>query len=269
MKLKITTYIIAICFWIFWDKVVAKVMLGFLLNLKFIPPNISYAIVLLLPFVLLYELVGKLIMLQVIPDKLKFELIKVEEIKEVDHINLDAYTKTLESLGFVKLVDLQLSESSLVVGRLFSHSKYLCFAEVSQVIGRTPITCTIHSALEKNWTVSFTNRELNSLAAASYAFSRHPKRLLVYKPNAFSQDLVKAHLNFRQKMMTDLHLELLPDISLELYYSYSQKSRTEMKKAICCKSIIVGQIETWLFALKSEAEKSQWLGDYARIAARN
>jgi hypothetical protein len=92
MKLKITDYIVAICFWILWDKIVKKVILGFLVNLKFIPPNISYAIVFFLPFVLLYELVAKLLMLQTISDKPKFIPIQLEEIPELDRTNLDAYT---------------------------------------------------------------------------------------------------------------------------------------------------------------------------------
>ncbi len=269
MKLRITDYIVAICFWILWDKIVAKVILGFLLNLKFIPPNISYVIVFFLPFVLLYELVAKLLMLQTIPDKPKFVPIQLEEIPEVDRTNLDAYTISLESLGFVKLIDIKVSESSLLVIRVFSHPEYLCFAEVNQVVGRIPINCIIDSVLEKNWTVSFSNRELNLLAATNYAFSRCPKNLLIYKPNLYSKELVKAHLDFREKMMADLNLEVLPDVSLSAYYAYLQRVRRQQKKTLWYKSIIVAQIEKLLFSSKSEVQKLQWLGDYARIAARN
>ncbi|MEH2299304.1 MAG: hypothetical protein V7K88_09745 [Nostoc sp.] len=69
-------------------------------------------------------------------------------------------------------------------------------------------------------------------------------------------------------MMRDLNLQLLTDISIEAYFDKSQRIRTDHRKALWRKSLIIGLIEMWLFNFQSEAQKSQWLGDYAHLAAR-
>ncbi|MEH1829031.1 MAG: hypothetical protein V7L22_27485 [Nostoc sp.] len=60
----------------------------------------------------------------------------------------------------------------------------------------------------------------------------------------------------------------MPDISIEAYFDQSQRARTGQRKALWRKSVIMGLLEMNLFAFKSEVQKSEWLGDYARLAAK-
>ncbi|WP_041565415.1 hypothetical protein [Nostoc punctiforme] len=65
-----------------------------------------------------------------------------------------------------------------------------------------------------------------------------------------------------------MNLQLLTDISIEAYFEQSQISRTHQRKSLWRKSVIIGLVEMGLFSLKSDVQKSQWLGDYTRLAAR-
>ncbi|MEH2457780.1 MAG: hypothetical protein V7K34_10505 [Nostoc sp.] len=135
-----------------------------------------------------------------------------------------------------------------------------------QTPGRSLVFCAIGSALEQEWSVSFRDNSFSH--AIVYAFLRRPKGIIVIKQGVTPEELLRSHLKFRQKIMRDLNLQLLPDISIEAYFDKSQKIRTDQRKALWRKSLIIGLIETWLFNFKSEAQKSQWLGDYTRLAAR-
>ncbi|MEH2424246.1 MAG: hypothetical protein V7K48_26055, partial [Nostoc sp.] len=104
--------------------------------------------------------------------------------------------------------------------------------------------------------------------AIVYAFLRRPRGIIVVQQRVTPEELLRSHLKFRQKMMRDLNLQLLPDISIEAYFDQSQRVRTCQRKALWRKSVIIGLVEMWLFNFKSEAQKSQLLGDYARLAAR-
>ncbi|MEH2416038.1 hypothetical protein [Nostoc sp.] len=266
MKTKIITYIYAFSFIFIWNAFVAKVILQFLLNLKFIPADICYVITNIIPFIILFEVVAKILFLSTISSKLKFVPTQLEAISQIDTKAFNSYTNALESLGFTRISDLELSESSLTVARIFSHPKHFCFAEVMQAPGRSLVFCAIGSALEKEWSVSF--RDNSPTQAIVYAFLRRPRGIIVVQHGVTPEELLRSHLKFRQKIMRDLNLQLLPDISMEAYFDQSQRSRTRLRKALWRKSVIIGLVEMGLFSLKSEAQKSEWLGDYARLAVR-
>ncbi|MEH2296257.1 hypothetical protein [Nostoc sp.] len=135
-----------------------------------------------------------------------------------------------------------------------------------QTPGLSFVFCAISSALEQEWSVSFKDNSLNP--AIFYAFLRRPRGISVLEQGVTPEELLRSHLKFRQKIMRDLNLQLLPDISIEAYFDKSQRIRTDQRKALWRKSVIIGLIEMWLFPFKSEAKKSQWLGDYTRLAAR-
>ncbi|MBD2245013.1 hypothetical protein [Nostoc sp. FACHB-888] len=135
-----------------------------------------------------------------------------------------------------------------------------------QTPGRSIVFCAICSGLEQEWSVSFRDNSPN--LAIVYAFLRRPRGIVVVQQRVTPEELLRSHLKFRQKIMRDLNLQLLPDISMEAYFDKSQRIRTDQRKALWRKSVIIGLIEMWLFNFKSEAQKSQWLGGYAHLAAR-
>ncbi|QLE39159.1 hypothetical protein FD723_00635 [Nostoc sp. C052] len=263
---KTITQIFAFSFWFIYNAFVGKLILHYLLNLEFIPASICYIFIIVLPFVLFFEIFVKILLLSTISSKLKFLPAHLESLSQIDIKTFNYYTNALESLGFTRISDLELSESSLTVARIFSHPKHFCFAEVMQTPGRSSVFCAIGSALEKEWSVSF--RDNSFIHAIVYAFLRRPKGIIVVKQGVTPEELLRSHLKFRQKIMRDLNLQLLPDISIEAYFDQSQRSRIGQRKALWRKSVIIGLLEMGLFNFKSEVQKSEWLGDYARLAAK-
>ncbi|QHG18865.1 hypothetical protein [Nostoc sp. ATCC 53789] len=219
-----------------------------------------------IPFIILFEVVAKIAFLSTITSKLNFANTQLEALSQIDTKTFNYYTNALESLGFTRISDLELSESTLTVARVFCHPKHLCFAEVVQTPGRSSVFCDISSGLEQEWSVSFRDNCPN--LAIVYAFLRNQKGIIVVQPGVTLEELLRSHLKFRQKMISDLNLQLLSDISIEAYFNQAQRSRTRVRKSLSRKSVIIGMVEMGLFSLKSEAQKSQWLGNYARLAAR-
>ncbi|MEH1819855.1 MAG: hypothetical protein V7L31_12380 [Nostoc sp.] len=256
----------AFSFWFIYTAFVGKVILHYLLNLEFIPASICYIFIIVLPFILFFEIFVKILLLSNISRKLKIVPAQSESLSQIDIKTFNYYTNTLESLGFTRISDLELSESSLTVARNFSHPKHFCFAEVIQTPGRSLVFCAINSALEQEWSVSFKDNSPNQ--AIVYAFLRRPRRITVVQQGVTPEELLRSHLKFRQKIMRDLNLQLLPDISIEAYFDQSQRARTRLRKALWRKSVIVGLLEMNIFAFKSEVQKSEWLGDYARLTAK-
>ncbi|MHC5594775.1 MAG: hypothetical protein ACYTXC_02190 [Nostoc sp.] len=266
MKTKIITYIYAFSFIFIWNAFLYKRILHFLLNLKFIPADICYIIINIIPVIIFFEVVGKIVFLSTISSKLKFLPAHLESLSQIDIKTFNYYTNALESLGFTRISDLELSESSLTVARIFSHPKHFCFAEVIQTPGRSSVFCAIGSPLEQEWSVSFRDNSPNH--AILYAFLRRPKRIIVVKQGVTPEELLRSHLKFRQKIMHDLNLQFLPDISIEAYLDQLERATTGQRKALWRKSVIMGLLEIGLFNFKSEVQKSEWLGDYARLAAK-
>ncbi|MFN6465977.1 MAG: hypothetical protein RMZ41_029730 [Nostoc sp. DedVER02] len=266
MKTKTITYIYAFSFLFIWNAFAAKIILQLLLNIKFIPADISYMFINTITFIILFEVVAKIAFLSTISSKLNFTTTQLEALSQIDAKTFNYYTNALESLGFARISDLELSESTLTVARVFCHPKHFCFAEVVQTPGRSSVFCDISSGLEQEWSVSFRDNSPN--LAIVYAFLRCPRGIIVVQQGVTPEELLRSHLKFRQKIMHDLNLQLLPDISIEAYFDQVQRGRTSQRKLLSRKSVIVGMVEMWLFSFKTEVQKSQWLGDYARLAAR-
>jgi hypothetical protein len=264
--LETLTFIYTLSFLLIWNNFANKIILYLLFNLGFIPANVCYKIVSTIPLIVCFELVGKVIFTQGIPNNVKFTPIQLETLPQIDINSFNYYTNALESLGFVRLSDLQLSEYTIIVARIFSHPEHLCIVEILQVIERPLVLCAITSLLEQEWSISFRNDSYHK--AIVYAFLRRPRGIVIFKQGATPDELLRSHLEFRQQIMDELNLQVLPDISIETYFEQSQRARTLHRQALWQKSIIFGLIKMALFSWKSKKQKSQWLGDFARLTAR-
>lgn len=98
-----------------------------------IPVLFIRLIVLVLPLILWFEVVIKILFLNIIRP-LKFTPIEINsdtDIANTDVVQLNYYDFELKRLGFIKLTDYT-APSIPGVARLFAHPKYHCFAEVGR-----------------------------------------------------------------------------------------------------------------------------------------
>ncbi|QLE55714.1 hypothetical protein [Nostoc sp. TCL26-01] len=265
--MKLTTYISVFSIFFIWGFWGSKLLLKLLLSWEFIPKYVSEIVITIIPIIFFFEIIAKGFLLSAVPKNIQIVPADLDNLEQVDKNTFNSYTTALESLGFERISDLQLSESSTTVVRLFSHPKHLCFAEVLQTLGKEYIFCAIASSLEKGWGIS-SRDQIHPTTAINYAFLRRPQAIIIYKQGVTPKELLRSHLELRQQMMRDLNLQVLPDISIETYFAESKKVRIELRSRMWRKSVIISLIEMWLFPLLSDEQKYQWLGNYARLAAK-
>ncbi|MDF0554877.1 hypothetical protein [Kamptonema sp. UHCC 0994] len=75
--------------------------------------------------------------------------------------------------------------------------------------------------------------------------------------------MLQKHLEFRQRMIGDLGIKVLTDVSWENYVKIVQESVIYRKRSLKRKNLLLAMIEVTLFELNP---KSEWLGDYAKFA---
>lgn len=202
-------------------------------------------------------------------DELRTFAAEPREFDWLDLERLEQYSNQFTDLGFVKITDYKLDEEyppkGIGFARLFAHPEYFCFAEISQLLGldKKPISMEyyIGSSFEKNWELTTTTRPLLGI---SFVW-RNPKKLWTYHPNTSPSELWQYHLQLREKMITDLQIEVYPEISWDFYCERVNKSFIERNQIWARKNLILGLIEVTLFEIKSPP---QWLGDYQNFTKR-
>jgi hypothetical protein len=176
-------------------------------------------------------------------------------------------TSTLESLGFVQLMDWKAEPGNGFV-RCFAHPQQYCFAEIGQLFNETGEAIaqhsTIFSLLEQDWVIGEINREVCSGDGISYIW-RHPKEIRTYSPNLNLDELLETHLRLRQKILVDLGISLLTDVSWSAFCNLEKQSTLRRKQTLKRKNLLLAMLEATLF---ERNPKSQWLGDYPQEAAK-
>ena len=190
----------------------------------------------------------------------------------LDTAALNRYSQEMESMGFVKLLDFSLVSDTPnhppSFCRLFAHTKYHCFGEVSQIFpkGKAPmaVKCSIQSCLENGWTLGFSDRK----PRATSSLLRRRKALGVSMPEASLSELIQAFLKMREQICIDLGLSVVRDDTLEAYIAKVQRSATEMREAVQVKNFAMGLSEVYYrkFALLKTNPEYVWLGDYPKEA---
>jgi hypothetical protein len=257
-------FIFGIGFLIFWYFAASKFILILLDNTGLLPKLINDILAnLIIPFILLIileaEIFIKLHILESTPKKLNIELVSLDNIYEVNHVSIRQYTQSLQSLGFVRIVDLKERET---VVRLFWHPEYHCAAEVLQSINKLSsyTYCGISNAFEQGWTLTFLDNDINQ--QASYAL-RVPKKLTVFKSRLPLEKLLNSFLEFRTQIIPDLNITIINDISVDFYIDVLNKARKQIRQKILWKSIIFMFIEMFLFSLKTDDEKHRCFASYS------
>ncbi|PYV95983.1 MAG: hypothetical protein DMG89_19460 [Acidobacteria bacterium] len=209
-----------------------------------------------------------------LPTTYSFPPVTPAQFPLLDSAALDRYTRDLEFMGFTRMLDFSLVADTpnhppnLV--RLMAHTKYHCFAEISQFFPKrslaVPVKCAFQSVLQDGWTLSFTDRK----PQAASSLLRRPKAISVSMPEAGLSELLQAFLKMREQVCLDLGISPLKDDTLEGYISKTQRSATEMREALQQKNFAMGLSQVYarkLSLLKTRPEYV-WLGDYPKEAER-
>jgi hypothetical protein len=192
----------------------------------------------------------------------------------LDTTALERYSREFESMGFVRLLDFSLvSDAALQIPsfcRLYAHTKYHCFGEISQIFPRgkapLPLACSLQSMLQEGWALTFSDRK--PLAAGSLV--RRRKALSVSMPGTDTSALLQAFLQMRDNVCQDLGISVVREDTLEAYIAKVQRSVTEMRDAVKEKNFAtaVSHVYYRKLALLRTREEYTWLGDYPKEAER-
>ena len=119
----------------------------------------------------------------------------------------------------------------------------------------------IASNLAEGWQLATVNREASIKDGISYGFWRNPKSLRTHHPEISLAELLEKHLEFRQRMIMDLGITVLTDISWENYVQIQREGVIYRKRSLRGKILLLAMIEVTQFELNP---KSEWLGDYGK-----
>ncbi len=250
--------ILAILWYGSWDKYI-------FLSLPFLVAFIVCFFLNLLPFIwFLSHLKSQL--LQAMPDEWEFNVAVLTDYPLLNFTWLREQTTILESLGFLQLMDYQVKPGN-GFARCFAHPQHYCFAEIGQSFmqdGEIVTSHTIFSALEQDWAVGAINRPVQNADGIGYIW-RNPKHIRTYQPYLNLDELLQSHLNFRQRIITDLGIYVFTDISWHFYRNMMQQFTVSSKQTFRRKNLILAMLEATLFELNP---KSEWLGDYPQAAVK-
>lgn len=266
----------------FWVAVSSYILLGITLflyllagngwkltNLLNLPDMIGFTIVIaLVIFPLLWFLSNlKLQLLQATPNEWQFKVAVLADYSQLDLSWLQQQTTTLESLGFVQLMDYKVDPGT-GFARCFAHPEEYCFAEIGQIFQKTgeviANNCCVFSLLQQDWVVAVINREVNQNDGIPYIW-RNPKHIRTYDPNINIDELFQNYLSFRQQILTHLGLTVSTDISWNAYSNLEREATIVRKQNLRRKNLFLAMLEATLFEINP---KSKWLGDYPKAVAK-
>jgi hypothetical protein len=196
------------------------------------------------------------------------------QFPQLDLAEMERYTRELEALGFVQLMDLSLvsdaANSIPVFSRLFTHTRHHCFAETGQIFprGKAPMAykCSLQSCLSDSWTLTFTDRK----PLPGGILLRRGKAMSVAMPDATLSELLNAFLQMRGEVCQDLGISVMNDDSKEAYFAKVQRTCSEIREAVSGKNFAKGipQFYWRKFSLLKTKSEYVWLGDYPKEAER-
>lgn len=192
-----------------------------------------------------------------------FSITTTSEFTELDHIKLQQYSFEIKALGFIRLGDYKtdFSEEIKSFSRIFFHPQYQCFATIDQFFSSSkaplPIALAITSNMEQDW--SFASIQISNPVLINQYIYRLPKRFWVNHSLATVKEMLDSHITTRNKMLKDLQINLLANLSLKEFFEISLKVNQEFKDLHKNRRLI-SLLKDQLF-LKA-FPKTQWFGDY-------
>jgi hypothetical protein len=206
-------------------------------------------------------------MLQELPNESRFKAAIITDFPQLDLFWLQQETKDLEAIGFVQLMDYKV-EPGNGFARSFAHPQHHCFAEIGQLFSdakdKPEKYSYMYSSLTQDWDLTTINRQVHRLDATAY-IGKHPKAVRKYHPEVYLDELLEQHLSLRRQMLNNLDISVVTDISWSGYKSLGQQATISRKTIMRRKKLLLAMLEATLFEIKP---KSEWLGNYAKVAAK-
>lgn len=185
----------------------------------------------------------------------------------LDYETLAQLSMALEAIYFVPLRDftMQAETGQLPKGfaRLFHNPNLHCYAEVNHIPSspHAGVECTISSKLEDGWWLSTTTR----IPFAGLWSLRKPKSVWTSHPLMNPSQLMQAHLAWRENMVHDLGVEVMPETSFEAYEQRELETHKVNRGILRRKPMVVLMMEQALFSV---SPKMEWRGEYPKVAAQ-
>ena len=191
-------------------------------------------------------------LLRSLPDDLEFMAADPDDYDWLDHETLRHYTRTLEALGFMHVVDYTvrypghaLSSRPPGFARLWIHPVDRCFAEVNQAFAKkqaaAPLRCLVVSWLGDGWDLTTSDGEPRPI---SYAW-RQARSLWSRHPQMSSAKLLVEQVRRRQCMMDGLGIVVITELTPAAYFDHARRNNADRKEVLRRKSIeiIRGEIQ--------------------------
>ena len=227
-----------------------------------IPTILVRLIVILLPIILWFEIVVKILFLQTL-NAVNFTSIEIDpetDIASADLVQLHYYDSELARLGFEKITDFT-APTLIGVARLFAHPEHHCFAEVGFIKNTSPY-CSIIAVYSDDWSMSISNQQVSlGIQSIMYAFLRLSKDLVKYFPEEPSF-LLHTFKVWNQEITDVLKVDIIKENTADYYFAINNQRRIKQKKGLMSKSIILGLLDMWSFRRNP---KSEWMDEYLKI----
>jgi hypothetical protein len=200
--------------------------------------------------------------LQFLPPQWNVQPVSILQFANRDLTLLNAYTQTLENLGFVVLQDYNGGQSNQLV-RCFSHPKHHCFVEIGcgfSSDGESRLTHAVFlSVLEAGWTLMDFNQAPSPRESLTYTW-RNPREVRRYWPGLTLEQVLAEHLQFREAMLNDLLVYVITNTSWDHYCSVQRELMHYPWQRVRQRHLLVAMVEATQFERRP---KMQWLGEYA------
>jgi hypothetical protein len=195
--------------------------------------------------------------------------VDANSVKGLRGAELQRLSEEFGQLGFTPVRDMRLravGETELSsFARQFVHRDLKCFAEImatqKTLEDSGPLSCGMSSFLEGEWSIGCLSRapfEVNYLW-------RIPKAIVEYLPGAGPGECVQRHLELRARVMSELSIAVLEDLSNE-FYEAKVRERLERRRVALLNADILAE----LAEAKRVAAQGEWvwLGDYPQEVVR-
>jgi hypothetical protein len=175
---------------------------------------------------------------------------------------LHGYTQFLEREGFRKLADSRLLFKGEAAPRAFDrclvNEGLRCFADLfatqKTIDVSGPLRFSFSSYMENGWSIESTSSNATKIGYVR----RLPRSLVQWEPRLSIEELLRRHLKFRDRVMSDLGITPQADISLEGYRQSIDKRLRDGREAFMRRDIL----EEWTEAARITQDGHwEWLGD--------
>jgi hypothetical protein len=201
----------------------------------------------------------KQLFIRAIPRDIKHRPTDVRGCDAVDQQLLDRLTTELEELGFAVLADLETTGQTVmpIVGfdRVLIHSEAGCIAVLSQLLQPAiPGGYSICSVFSNGLSYSTVD---HATTAPGWAH-RNPKHLWSAHPGVSSSELLRAHLERRDRLIDQFGLRVDPLMTVEAYTSSVEQKMRDVGQSMSAKWCVSVLADLVVYRLWPQRE---WMGE--------